>query len=236
MKSRSLLGLFITNAIIDLFFVLLHKEELRHITKPLLLLFLIFYSAAGTKKKGKLFFLLLCALFFSFSGDVFLLFEKETPYWFILGLAGFLIAHIFYIALFIHVKKGNRPKKKINAFVVLLIAAYTTCLYLLLSPSLGDLKVPVLIYSIVLSCMFLAGIHTFDFSQQKFGRLCIIGAAFFVMSDSLLAINKFYGSFEGSGFLVMLTYDLAQLLIVLGITKYINLRPATTETPGRSSK
>ncbi|HLK28854.1 MAG TPA: lysoplasmalogenase [Puia sp.] len=224
MKSKSWLALFIIDAILDLLFVFFKKDELRYFTKPLLIILLFAYCIAAIKKKDKLFFLLLTALFFSFLGDIFLMFEKQASYWFMVGLIGFLLAHIFYIILFLQIKKQNQPKKKLNFLIALLTIAYTTFLFLLLKPSLGSLEIPVLVYAIVLSCMFLASFHAFDFSGQQFGRLCIIGALLFVASDSLLAINKFYQSFAGSGILVMLTYALAQLLIVLSITKYINLK------------
>jgi hypothetical protein len=41
------------------------------------------------------------------------------------------------------------------------------------------------------------------------------------MSDSILAINKFYQPFEAAGVLIMLTYGLAQFFIVQGAIKYI---------------
>jgi uncharacterized membrane protein YhhN len=49
----------------------------------------------------------------------------------------------------------------------------------------------------------------------------MLGAVLFVVSDSLLAINKFYSSFELAGVLIMLTYGMAQLLIVTGAINYI---------------
>ena len=45
------------------------------------------------------------------------------------------------------------------------------------------------------------------------------GAIAFVISDSILAINKFYAPFEKSSFFIMLTYLVAQYLIVVGILK-----------------
>ena len=47
------------------------------------------------------------------------------------------------------------------------------------------------------------------------------GAFLFVVSDSVLAINKFYQSFEAAGIIIMLTYALAQLFIIKGATRYI---------------
>jgi hypothetical protein len=42
-----------------------------------------------------------------------------------------------------------------------------------------------------------------------------------LFQDSVLAINKFYQSFEEAGMIIMLTYGLAQLFIVQGAVKYI---------------
>ena len=50
----------------------------------------------------------------------------------------------------------------------------------------------------------------------------ISGALLFITSDSLLAINKFYSSFQYAGILIMLTYGIAQLLITLGAARYIS--------------
>jgi uncharacterized membrane protein YhhN len=221
MKQKLWLALFVIDAGVDLLFVLLRHGDARYITKPLLLLLLAGYFFSERKHKNKLFFLLSAGLFFSLFGDIFLMFEKYAAYWFMFGLASFLTAHIFYILLFIQIKKENQPQKKLNIPVILFTAAYTTFLFLLLKPTLGNLKMPVLIYAVALSCMFLFGFHAFNFSKQKPGMLCIIGAALFVLSDSLLAVNKFYQSFAAAGFVVMLTYDLAQLLIVVGVSNYL---------------
>ena len=47
------------------------------------------------------------------------------------------------------------------------------------------------------------------------------GALLFVISDSSLAINKFYIPFEYAGIIIMLTYALAQLFIIEGASRYI---------------
>jgi len=49
----------------------------------------------------------------------------------------------------------------------------------------------------------------------------VAGAVLFIMSDSILAINKFYQSFEVAGLGIMLTYGMAQLFIVEGAARYI---------------
>tara|TARA_R110000868_G_scaffold328255_1_gene589136 strand:- start:1541 stop:1768 length:228 start_codon:yes stop_codon:yes gene_type:complete len=49
--------------------------------------------------------------------------------------------------------------------------------------------------------------------------LVFLGALFFITSDSLLALNKFYKPLPFSSISIMLTYSIAQLFIVLGIKK-----------------
>jgi uncharacterized membrane protein YhhN len=47
----------------------------------------------------------------------------------------------------------------------------------------------------------------------------ILGAVLFVSSDSLVAFNKFYNPLVLSSFIIMITYLIAQYLIVSGILK-----------------
>ena len=49
-----------------------------------------------------------------------------------------------------------------------------------------------------------------------------MGAILFVVSDSLLAFNKFFSPFNNAGVIIMLTYGLAQLFITEGAVRYIN--------------
>jgi hypothetical protein len=51
------------------------------------------------------------------------------------------------------------------------------------------------------------------------------GALFFMLSDSLLAINKFYRPFPLAGFLIMLSYIVAQYLIVIGTKEEVIPQP-----------
>ena len=220
MKSKLWLLLFVADAIFFFCSDYFKCNAIRIATKPLLTIILILYSFGEADKKNAILFLLLSALFFSCSGDVFLLFENKNSNWFIFGLSSFLIAHIFYISLFIQIKKINQPYKKLNLPVSVVVSAYTIGLFLLLKPSLGDLKIPVLLYATALSAMLITSLHAFDLSKQTAGRLCVAGALLFLTSDSLLAINKFYVPIAKADFLIMSTYASAQLLVVLGITRF----------------
>jgi uncharacterized membrane protein YhhN len=219
MKGNVWLFIFIADLFTDLLSIYYKWDNVRYITKPLIVILLLIYCVQVAKRKLKSISFLLTALLFSLAGDIFLLFDSKNPNLFIFGLVSFLIAHVFYILLFLQIKKISQPLQKPYWWLVLLVSIYTISLFLILSPALGSLKIPVLIYASVLSIMFLSSAHAFNILQPA-GKLCITGAGLFVISDSLLAINKFYHSFAFAGLLVMLTYSFAQLFIVLGVLRH----------------
>ncbi len=86
------------------------------------------------------------------------------------------------------------------------------------------MKIPVIVYTGVITSMLMLAIRAFGFGAPWYGRRCILGAFFFVMSDTILAFELFYADFPYSGVLVMLTYGIAQWLIVSGSLYYLRNR------------
>ncbi len=84
---------------IDIIGIAAKISSLHYIAKPLLIpiliLFLVFTKTTAPRKN-----LLLIGLFFSWLGDMFLLFEDKNKLFFIFGLVSFLTTHIFYIIYF----------------------------------------------------------------------------------------------------------------------------------------
>ena len=222
MKHPWLLYLFGIDLVLDLVAILYGMTELRYTTKPLLMillgLFVVLQHFADKKIKA----LLLLAIGLSLSGDIFLLFDKSDSPNFIFGLISFLLAHIFYILLFLHVKRNYSPKRRWNLWIIAALLLYVVGMIYILNPYLGDLKIPVIVYALVLSGMLITAWHAFNLNSHSGGGLIITGAACFVLSDSLLAFNKFYAPFEFAGIAIMLTYGIAQLFIAAGITKFIH--------------
>lgn len=212
--------LFLVILAADLTAVFLGYESMRYITKPLVVITLIVYfiSRVFAVPTGLNKWILL-ALAFSLLGDIFLLFESSRDIFFLLGLSSFLIAHIFYIAFFQAIRfRENVPG---NVLLLLVVVIYYTTLVTILSPYLENMKLPVRIYGVVISFMLLLALHTGFIKNKKAGRIMIAGAILFIISDTLLAINKFYLPFQYAGILVMLTYGLAQLFITEGSIHYI---------------
>lgn len=222
--NKRWLYLFLLDVMADLVAVYTGNITMRYVTKPLLMILLLVWFASYylQDKRGRI--LVIWALIFSWGGDTLLLFTEQNELFFIAGLISFLTAHIFYLLFFTRVKKQNRPGKPWNPLVVFLVVVYVGVLFYVLKPGTGSLKVPVLIYATVLGAMLLSAIHAFHFPAQLAGAFCVTGAMLFVISDSLLALDKFYRPFKAAPLLVMTTYSLAQLLLVTGSRKYLQSR------------
>jgi uncharacterized membrane protein YhhN len=198
-----------------------NNGQLEYFIKPLLIPVLVVYFIFQTNLTiNNLKKWILLALFFSWAGDVLLMFVPKDKIFFLLGLSSFLLAHIFYIVFFHHVRV--KEKIKGNPWLMVAVVIYYAALITLLSPYLADMKIPVLVYGVVISFMLMLAMHMLFIKNKTAGKWKMFGALLFVMSDSILAINKFYHSFEAAGILIMLTYGLAQLFIAEGSARYIS--------------
>ena len=187
-----------------------------YITKPLLLISLIiFFLKEHNQLDEKTKNLTLAALFFSLLGDILLMFTNQSSNFFIGGLLAFLMAHIMYILVFLK-KKSTR---KNTSFLMLFLLIYGLGIFYFLKDGLGELLVPVIIYMLVILTMVITAFSRLTCVSKMSYNLVFLGAIFFVTSDSLLALNKFYEPFETAGIFIMLTYAIAQYFIVLGLKK-----------------
>jgi uncharacterized membrane protein YhhN len=222
MKQNRWIGLLALVLIGDLIGLQLGNETLQFICKPLIIPASIgfFYSATHRSRSGISKWVLL-ALIFSWIGDVLLMFQDKNAVFFLSGLSSFLLAHIFYIIYFHKVRIKENIKS--NPWFLVIVVIYYAGLISFLSPFLGDMKLPVRIYGIVISFMFMLAMHMLYIRNKMPGRWMMIGALLFVISDSILAINKFYQSFEMANILIMLSYGFAQFYIVKGAAYYSSL-------------
>jgi uncharacterized membrane protein YhhN len=94
MKNTGWLIVFAADVLLDIIAVVSGWNEIRFISKPLIVILLAIFLWKSVSVKNRSFRLIFAALIFSELGDVFLLFEaQQSP--FLFGLLGFLIAHIF---------------------------------------------------------------------------------------------------------------------------------------------
>src|SRR5947208_2189525 len=148
---------------------------------------------------------LLCSL----GGDVWLLFPRG----FVAGLASFLLAHLLYIAAF-------APGTPWNASAwVLLAPSVLVCLVLLrhLWPLLGRVRPPVAVYVSVIAVMGWRAAVRVTAAPAASGGLALAGALLFMLSDGLLATDRFVRRFAAADAALMTTYYAAQTLIALSV-------------------
>lgn len=187
-----------------------------YFTKPLILISLIIFfwkHSQNLDVNTKRFTLL--ALSFSLLGDILLMFVNTSANFFIGGLIAFLVAHIMYV--FVFLKKKSTANNTLPFIVILLL--YATILFYFLKDRLDDLMLPVIVYMFVILLMVVAAFSRKGNVSKNSYILVFLGALFFITSDSLLALNKFYAPLPFSSISIMLTYSIAQLFIVFGIKK-----------------
>jgi uncharacterized membrane protein YhhN len=218
--KRTFLVIFILALAGYLAGILLEHAGLQRILKPLLMPPLAGYFMAGTASvRSPLKAFVLLALFFSWAGDILLQYQDRDELFFLAGLSAFLFAHIFYIIFFhrIRVRRGIPG----NPWFIVLVAAYYIALMAWLSPYLDNLQMAVRMYGIFISFMLVLALHVGLSKKVPAGKVMLAGAVFFVLSDTLLAVNKFYSAFSFADFLVIATYACAQFLIVYGAIAFL---------------
>lgn len=150
--------------------------------------------------------LIVGGLVFSLAGDVLLMLPLDR---FVAGLVAFLIAHLLYIAAF--TSDGVRA----TWWLALPLAAYAAVLLRILLPRVpSGLKLPVVVYALVLLAMAWAAAER-GAAGMPGGVFAAAGGVLFVASDSALAINRFARQFRGADAVVLGTYYAAQTLIAL---------------------
>ena len=175
-----------------------------YIFKPLVMVCIVLIALLGHTTTPLYKILIIAGLLFSMTGDTLLM-----PPWnrFVAGLIAFLVAHLCYIAAF------ASQTSTIAWWPLIPLAIYGLIIYTFLTPSLDKMKVPVLAYIIVILVMaWLGWVYRLQTSNLS-ALLAFVGAIFFVVSDSILATNRFRMQFKAGRLLNLATYFIAQWLI-----------------------
>jgi uncharacterized membrane protein YhhN len=206
-------GLFCLTFIMHIVFIEIEYNKGRYYTKPLLMPLLAIYYTSSVAEANKL---ILIALVFAFVGDVFLMWPERKNY-FILGLVAFLLGHLCYVLLFlqnISFATDVPPWFYLTA-IIYVIGAFSVMKKL--RRYLGDMKVPTYIYMAVILFMSFASLTRIWVVDMSISFIFpFIGSLLFLCSDSMLGFYTFKGKFKKGDIYIMLTYVLAQALIVGG--------------------
>jgi uncharacterized membrane protein YhhN len=178
---------------------------------PILILLLLVNQEAQGNKLQKF---ILAGLFFSWAGDVLLEVPGEFLDLFVPGLLSFMVAQTMYLTAFFTTPGPNILKKK--PLLAAPAIMYGAVFVYFLSPGLGAMKIPVLIYAAVILTMLCGAVNRYEKVNRVSFWLVLTGAILFVLSDSGIAFSKFIRNFECSSLFIMSTYAIAQYLIIAG--------------------
>jgi len=153
--------------------------------------------------------LIVVGLLFSMAGDTWLMLPDN---YFLRGLVSFLIAHIFYIVAFSIT--GNHIA---DVLYLLPIVIITGIAFLYLRPGLGKYTVPVIIYMVAIGLMWFQSFNRWEALDDNGGLMAIGGAFLFVVSDTVLAVNRFRQPFQAAQAIILSTYFVAQWMIAQSI-------------------
>lgn len=205
-KIKITFFLFVLVSTLDIIGIIFQIPILVYIFKPLIILSLLFLYVFSLPKRLKWYVI---ALEFSFFGDVLLMFSGEL--FFIAGLVSFLMTHILFIKIVLNrIQKTSMSKvvfSSIPFFIVFSLLIFN------LKDSLNEMLYPVIIYGLMISMFGVVSLIDFLNAKSKKSLLMLSGAVMFMISDAVLAIDKFYFEEHINKIVIMFTYVLAQYLI-----------------------
>jgi len=214
--TYTLILLALIAAIMDWVAVAKKLKTMEYIFKPAVMVLLLIWIWLNSGFQGQMLWFGL-GVFFSMLGDIFLMLPKER---FIAGLVAFLLAHIFYIVGFGSLPPSIEPASLIIALFIILaiVQIYRRIASGLKASGNEKLKLPVLIYSIVISLMLYSALLTLTQSNWPYtpSILVSIGALLFFLSDTFLAWNKFVKPLPYGRLRVIIMYHLGQILLIVG--------------------
>ncbi len=127
------------------------------------------------------------------------------------GIVYFMMGHIMYIAAF-SLDYDFHGWNVAVAFVLLVVLGM---FYLGIRGAVGKLRVPILIYAVVLCTMLFFALSQFNKELSRKEVLLMVGALLFVISDFLLAYLSFIKPHRQESVIVWAVYAPAQFLIAL---------------------
>ncbi|MEH0819879.1 MULTISPECIES: lysoplasmalogenase [unclassified Micromonospora] len=185
-------GLYAAVVAVELAGVALDVPALQWAAKPLLAPLLLAWLLRVRRRWD----LVAAGLVFATAGDVALLLPGTTA--FLVGMGCFLGTQLCLLTAFLRHRRA--PLAAFGGYLALWAGANT-----LLWGRLGDLRLPVLGYSLALSLMAAASVGV--------SRRAAAGGALFLVSDALIGLGAAGAELPGRRLLVMVTYIAALVLL-----------------------
>lgn len=203
-------------AVSGLFAIAADWHERRHrsfyLLKPLTTVLILVIAALAPAESAIYRHWIVAGLLLSLAGDISLMFTHAGKRWFMAGLGAFLLAHLAFVAAF---SQGIRVPQLPGWLA--LVAFYAAALLFVLLPRAGHLKIPVLLYGLVLAAMVFAAAARYEAAPGAPSLYALLGALLFLLSDSLLGIRRFIAAYRYAQALILSTYWAAIGLIAWSV-------------------
>lgn len=204
-------------------------DTLHLIVKPMFMPVLMFMLyRAVQNKKDSFYRLMQFGLLLSWFGDIALMLDRDNPLYFIAGLSCFLLAHLGYTAAFVgNIRQSVKPFNWGKAAgVAAIFGVFTGAFFFQMKDGLAEMYVPVLAYTLVITAMGIAAALRHGHTHSTDFNLIVVGAVLFILSDCVIAWNKFVVDFPHDQVLNMSLYLSGQFLLAYGSAKYMETRSA----------
>ncbi|MDR2110569.1 MAG: lysoplasmalogenase [Spirochaetaceae bacterium] len=210
--NTGILALFAAAAGAHLWAVLRGKRRFRRISKVILMPLLTFYYAVQAER---LLFPVILGAVFGWAGDILLIRISRLRY-FRLGLASFLLGHLCYILSMLYLAGSfHLPGLVVSAIAALPLGILTLRW---VKPN-RDMRIPVILYGIILELMSLSALQLALARMDLWGNIVFGGSLLFLISDSILGYLSFRNTTRLGSFFVMATYIAAQSCVIIALTR-----------------
>ena len=195
-----------------------NSPRLEYIAKPTVMIALFFWLWTSTGLNGALLWFGV-GILFSLLGDVLLMLSLDRL--FLAGLIAFLLAHVAYVIGF------NTPFPALSTWGFILafmigisgVRVIRRIVDSLHSKGQAGLRIPILLYALVISLMLLSAMLKLTDTTWQAGAalLVALGAFLFYLSDIILAWIKFVAPIQNGRIYNILTYHLGQIALIAGV-------------------
>jgi uncharacterized membrane protein YhhN len=194
-------------AVADWWAVAHRPSSLEYLCKPAVMVALIGVALTVDAADGSQRAWFVAALVLSLAGDVFLLPKPDA---FVPGLASFLLAHVAFIVGLLQLDRNDLSPIS-TVFIVALLAPNAVRVVRAVRRDEPPLLAPVVVYIAVITTMVVV-------AYLRGTGLAMVGAACFAGSDTILAVDRFVEHRPWMPLAVMISYHVAQALLVLSVT------------------
>lgn len=230
MAPRSFLSAYLLVGLLNAIAVATQNPSAVTLTKPLLMPLLALWLVTEQRRHWPVpHRWLLVGIAFAWIGDLLLMGDGDLL--FALGIAAFLGTQVSYLVAFTRFR-GLRFRRGISApgqpatglvrrhpALLAPFAVYLVVLIVMIWPTAGGLRIPVVVYGLALTAMAVGALDLVGRMPSAPAWVAFGGAVLFVLSDSLIAMTSLGPWPEGPwlGSLIMVTYVVGQGLIAVGL-------------------